>query len=240
MRAKVRAVLIGATASAALATAGPAFGATTYCVHQTGTCAAGEVDEGPNLQQALTDAAAGDSTVLVPIRVTRQFVCAWVVRPVNVPSLQSLQPRSRVPARRHIWVGILSPVGVASAALIVPAPSLVKVMIRCRLSALPLAASLSPTNVNVAVGIGVGVGLGDAVGVGVGVGLGVGLGDGLAEAAGDAEGDGETAANDGDRDGPPGPPRTRSRTKIAPTTTTRAVPRTPMTRRRVWSLMPAS
>jgi PKD repeat protein len=65
MRANVRVVLIGAMAGAALATAGPALGATTYCVHQSGSCAVGEVDEGPNLQQALTDAAAGDSTVLV-------------------------------------------------------------------------------------------------------------------------------------------------------------------------------
>jgi PKD repeat protein len=65
MRSNVRAFLVGATACGALATAGPAFGATTYCVHQTGSCAAGQVDEAANLQQALTDAAAGDSTVLV-------------------------------------------------------------------------------------------------------------------------------------------------------------------------------
>jgi hypothetical protein len=64
MRASRRALLVGATASAALATAGPAFGA-TYCVHQTGSCAAGQVDKGADLQQALTEAAAADSTVLV-------------------------------------------------------------------------------------------------------------------------------------------------------------------------------
>jgi hypothetical protein len=45
-------------AGALVAAAAPAAAsAAVYCVHQSGSCAAGQLDEGANLQQALTDAA---------------------------------------------------------------------------------------------------------------------------------------------------------------------------------------
>jgi hypothetical protein len=56
MRERLGALLVGAAATLALISAGPALGA-TYCVHQpSGVCTVGQVDEGSDLQQALTDA----------------------------------------------------------------------------------------------------------------------------------------------------------------------------------------
>jgi hypothetical protein len=126
---------------------------------------------------------------------------------------------------------------------------LVKVMMCSRLSAPPTDESLRPTNVRLAVGIGTGVGVGDAVGFGVGVGfavgfgvrVGVGVGDGLALGPfeGVREGDADAAAireGDGDAFDPPKPPRVPISNTVAPTTTTRSVPMTPITRRNVSSV----
>jgi len=70
---------------------------------------------------------SGDSTLFVPMRVTRQLVLACVVLALYVPLVMFLQPRSRVPARMHTRVGIWSPV-VASWTAMVAGPLLVKVM----------------------------------------------------------------------------------------------------------------
>ena len=64
MREKLGALLVGATAAVALVAAAPAF-AVTYCVHQTGFCDTGTVDEHGNLQQALMDAQSADSTISI-------------------------------------------------------------------------------------------------------------------------------------------------------------------------------
>jgi hypothetical protein len=65
----MRNLILPAAIAAGLALAGPAA-ADTYCVHQGGaTCAAGTIDEGANLQQALSDAAStpvADTVTLSP------------------------------------------------------------------------------------------------------------------------------------------------------------------------------
>jgi hypothetical protein len=61
---------IVALVSAFAPAAASASGAETFCVHVSGSCPAGSVDEGANLQQALTDAAANPATTVSPNTVT--------------------------------------------------------------------------------------------------------------------------------------------------------------------------
>jgi PKD domain len=57
---------VAAVAAVALASPVVALAATTYCVHQAGSCPAGQTDEGANLQTALTAAqSSAGNTVLI-------------------------------------------------------------------------------------------------------------------------------------------------------------------------------
>ena len=63
----LRLATLPAALIAALAVAAPA-GAAEYCVHKVGSCAAGTIDKGANLQAALSEAAASPASDVVRVR----------------------------------------------------------------------------------------------------------------------------------------------------------------------------
>ena len=91
----------------------------------------------------------------LPWTVTRQFAWAWLVLPVNVPEVMSLQPRTLAPTWRHmcVFAGV-APDPVASLAVTVPAPSLRNVMIRGWAPGAPVGSSFRLRKVRVASGAG--------------------------------------------------------------------------------------
>ena len=120
MGAWVRRSLLAAVAAVtavALAAPGLAQAATTYCVHQTGSCPAGQTDEGANLQTALTAAeTSAGNTVLIgagtytrssdfqyasttnPVTITGAGVGATVLK-TSAPALEALDLQAPAPSR---------------------------------------------------------------------------------------------------------------------------------------------
>lgn len=108
---------VAAVAAVALASPIVAEGATTYCVHQTGSCPAGQTDEGSNLQTALNSAqASAGNTVLIgagtytqssdfqyasstnPVTITGAGVGATVLK-TPAPSVEALDLQAPAPSQ---------------------------------------------------------------------------------------------------------------------------------------------